>query len=124
MKKCLLISLLLSQSLYAYHIDAIGDELTTFNTSGYDVFTCNYKGLSLINDYFQHNKDLSKIENELENSDLKNEVEKSIKCISLVNEYGIKKVPAIIIDKKYIAYGETDISKAVVDCRDKGVCDD
>jgi hypothetical protein len=38
------------------------------------------------------------------------DIAEQVNCINLVYEYQIKKLPAIVIDKKYVAYGMRNVS--------------
>ena len=46
---------------------------------------------------------------------------KAMDCQFLAGLYGIQKLPAIVIDKKYVAYGERSVSRAIdiLDEKDK-----
>lgn len=44
----------------------------------------------------------------------------SMECQYLADVYGIKKLPAIVIDKEYVAYGLHSVTKALDVLHDKG----
>jgi len=125
--KCFLISLfIISTSLNAMTIEAVKHSSDIIDTAGFNVDVCDfdkYQSLSTkLTKKIKSLTDLNKVDSVISNGVGK--IEDAIKCVGKVYQYRLEKYPAIIINHKYVTYGETDIARAVVECKRRGLCNE
>ena len=125
--KCFLISLFIfSASLNAMTIEVVKLSTDAIDTAGLNVDVCDfdkYQSLSKqLGQKLKSLKDEISVDDVI--SDNIDEVENSLKCIAKVDKYSLKKYPSIIINSKYVTYGETDVARAVIECKRRGFCNE
>lgn len=118
--------MLFSFCIQALTIEVVKDSSTDIDTAGLKVTVCDIDKYSYVKSsvlrQIQSSKDSSEVEQVIQQNATK--LHQSILCLAKVTQYGIKKHPAIIINGKYLTYGETDVARALLECQRRGYCNE
>lgn len=120
MKIVLFISMFIPVLAMAHKIEVVKESNETINTNGLNAYVCNYDEIKnssvlLKKDFEKHGKITQETKSKLIDV---------ARCHNLILAQKLKKHPAILIDGKYLTYGETDVAKALIECKRQGYCND
>ena len=105
---------------FAHQIEVFSIQSLPVQADGMDVQVCWLDEIKRVQEQLSDiSQDIGAIQNRIKEKE--GTLIKAMDCQFRAGLYGIQKLPAIVIDKKYLAYGEHSVSKAldILDDKDR-----
>jgi len=104
---------------FAHQIEVFSIQSIPVQADGKDVKVCWLDEIKRVQEQLSDiSQDIGAIQNRIEEKE--GTLIKAMDCQFLAGLYGIQKLPAIVIDKKYVAYGVRSVSRALDSLNDEG----
>ena len=104
---------------FAHQIEVFSIQSLPVQADGMDVQVCWLDEIERVEkQLLDISQDIDAIQNRIKEKE--GGLIKAMDCQFRAGLYGIQKLPAIVIDKKYVAYGERSVSRALDSLNDEG----
>ena len=104
---------------FAHQIEVFSIQSLPVQADGMDVQVCWLDEIKRVQEQLSDiSQDIGAIQNRIKEKE--GTLIKAMDCQFRAGLYGIQKLPAIVIDKKYLAYGEHSVSRALDSLNDEG----
>ena len=104
---------------FAHQIEVFSIQSLPVQANGMNVKVCWLDEIKRVQEQLSDiSQDIGAIQNRIKEKE--GTLIKAMDCQFRAGLYGIQKLPAIVIDKKYVAYGERSVSRALDSLNDEG----